>query len=307
MLKADNKTYTIRNFKDSDADKIAEFDILAMLRYRFNKDYEPVNIFCAIGEKDEILGVGHLVPDQTWFLIETGNKPEEYVYKLSMDITIHPDCVATNEIKGELYQVLLERAKELRANFPNKRVKVSCTVDSDELEEMDFILSKGFLVERNHLIMKRDLTEEIPAYPLPENIEIKNWKMESATEQEQYLQAEASGDDGLAWSLNNLRWTMAGSEWDTFTAFDGEKVVGSCMTWGISDVRSATEQIFVLPEWRRKGIARAVIAESLRFLKDNGKTEATLGVFSENGKAIALYLSLGYKMNEIIVEFGLEI
>ncbi|WP_419715122.1 GNAT family N-acetyltransferase [Heyndrickxia oleronia] len=44
---------------------------------------------------------------------------------------------------------------------------------------------------------------------------------------------------------------------------------------GIGKERSATENIFVLPEWRRKGIAKAVITEALKFLKNKGKSEAT--------------------------------
>ncbi|KKI90138.1 hypothetical protein WQ54_23890 [Bacillus sp. SA1-12] len=142
--------------------------------------------------------------------------------------------------------------------------------------------------------MKRDLTEDIPNVPLLNNLNIVNWKMETQAE-------------GLCWSLNRLKWTKGGTEWDTFTVFDGDIIVGSVMTWGLGEDRSATENIFVLPEWRRKGIAKTMITEALKYLKNKGKTEATLVVFSDNGKAISLYKSLRYKMLSINIEFGLDL
>lgn len=132
--------------------------------------------------------------------------------------------------------------------------------------------------------------------------------MTTQAEQEQYLAAEARGDDhGVSWSLNHLQWTKSGGEWDAFTVFHENEIIGSVMTWGLGEERSATENIFVVPEWRRKGIAIAFITEALKFLKDKGKKQATLGVFGDNGKAIALYKSLGYKMVDTILQFGIDV
>jgi ribosomal protein S18 acetylase RimI-like enzyme len=308
MPKTPINSYTIRNYTDKDADKIAEFNFLSMLAYRYNRDYVPNNIFCAVDSEDNIYGIGHLEPDQTWLFIEKNNKPSNFVYKLNLDISLNPNFNCPVELQDELFSSLLKRANELRNKYPDKNVRVNHTIPSDDLEEIDYFLSKGFITQRNHLIMKRDLTEEIPKVPLPNNIKIVNWKMDTQAEQEQYLRAEAEGDlEGVCWSLNRLNWTKSGSEWDTFTAFDGDKVVGSVMTWGLGEIRSATENIFVVPDWRRKGIAKAVITEALNFLKDNGKTEATLGVFGDNGRAISLYKSLGYRMLFINFEFGIDL
>lgn len=308
MSKTENQKYTIRNYIDTDADKIAEFDFLSMLAYRYNRDYEASNIFCAVDANENIVGIGHLEPDQTWFLIDKNTKPSHFVYKLNLSISLNGKFHCPIEIKDELFSTLLNRAKEIRNQYPDKNVTISHTIPSDEIDEIDYFLAKGFYVIRNHLIMKRDLTEEIPTFPITDPIKIINWKMDTEAEQEKYLRAEAESDDnGVSWSLNRLQWTKNGSEWDTFTAFAGDKIVGSVMTWGLDEGRSATENIFVLHEWRRKGIAKAVIIEALKFLKSKGKTEATLGVFGENQKAIALYRALGYKMLFINIEFGLDL
>lgn len=135
--------------------------------------------------------------------------------------------------------------------------------------------------------------------------------METAEEQMLYQQAESEAGEGdphhEAWSLNRLRWYMKGAEWDTFTAFDGERPIGSVMTWGISPIRSATENIFVVSAWRRKGIAKYLITHALKFVKERGKTEATLGVYGDNKRAIALYKSLGYRLIFINMGYGLDV
>ncbi|WP_421385212.1 GNAT family N-acetyltransferase [Bacillus salacetis] len=308
MTKSSINTYSIRNYKDADADKIAEFDFMAMLAYRYNGDYEPQNIFCAVDGEDNIVAAGHIVPDPTWLVIDKNIKPSDFVCKLNLDISLNEDLSPPEIILEDLFKCLLKRAKELRKQYPEKNVRVRHVIPTEDIEEIDFYLSKGFDTHRTHLIMKRDLTEEIPSYPLPGNLTIRKWDMATSHEEQQYLAAEAKGDlYGVAWSLNQLRWTKNGQEWDTFTVFEGNEVVGSVMTWGLGEDRGATENIFILPEWRRQGIAKAVITEALKFLRDKGKSEATLGVFGDNGKAIMLYRSLGYKMLSVKIEFGLDI
>jgi mycothiol synthase len=57
-----------------------------------------------------------------------------------------------------------------------------------------------------------------------------------------------------------------------------------------------TEHIFVRPQWRGRGLASALIARSLQVLKEQGVTEAELGVDAENeSAAFRLYERLGYK------------
>lgn len=302
------ETYIIRNYQEQDANQIAGFDFISMLAYRYNEDYTPENIFCAVNEEGEIIASAHIAPDQSWGLIKDSGKPFDFEFKLQMDLAINEKLHIPQEAVNDLTVAVIDRAKAIRNQYPDKRVSIRHTISSDDLGEMDFYLSQGFIAKQNHLVMKRDLSEPIPHYPLPSNIKVINWKMEMKEEQEKYLRAEAAGDPcGHCWSLNHLRWTKSGAEWDTFTAFEGNDVLGSVMTWGLGDKRSATENIFVLPDWRRKGIAKALITEALVFLKEKGKTEATLGVFGDNRNAIALYQSLGYRMFYTLIEFGYEL
>ncbi|MBB6453016.1 ribosomal protein S18 acetylase RimI-like enzyme [Salirhabdus euzebyi] len=176
------------------------------------------------------------------------------------------------------------------------------TIDAAEVELLDYYLSKGFVSTKNHFVMLRDLTEPIPKFPQPNNITINQWEMSDEQGQQDYLKASAHAFEGNAWSLNHLQWMRDGPGWGTFTAFNEDYIVGSVMIWEINEQRSATENIFVHSDYRKK----ACITETLNFLKESGKTEATLGVFADKKKAILLYQSLGYRMLKVIVELGLD-
>lgn len=61
--------------------------------------------------------------------------------------------------------------------------------------------------------------------------------------------------------------------------------------------RGRVNAVGVLRDWRRKGIGRALVAESLRVLRDAGMTSARLGVDAENPHgALGLYESLGFRV-----------
>ena len=59
-----------------------------------------------------------------------------------------------------------------------------------------------------------------------------------------------------------------------------------------------TEYIFVRPAWQGRGIARAMIAEGMRYLQAHGMAAARLGVSALNENALGLYRGLGYEVVE---------
>jgi ribosomal protein S18 acetylase RimI-like enzyme len=62
----------------------------------------------------------------------------------------------------------------------------------------------------------------------------------------------------------------------------------------LSEKIGYTEYIFVCPQWRRKGLASAMISKVLDFLKQNGMRFAQLQVRTDNRDALNLYEKLGF-------------
>jgi ribosomal protein S18 acetylase RimI-like enzyme len=87
-----------------------------------------------------------------------------------------------------------------------------------------------------------------------------------------------------------MRDLMRGFVWEEDGAFAGFIVLqrdGNSSGWQI-------EPLGVLPDFRRRGIARSLMAEALAMLRSRGATVVTLGVIEGNAPARALYRSVGF-------------
>ena len=74
------------------------------------------------------------------------------------------------------------------------------------------------------------------------------------------------------------------------------RIAGGISLWQVQPGRAATENIFVLPDHRRRGLGRGMIAAALGVCRDDGYTEATLTVEGGNLPALRLYHAIGYRM-----------
>ena len=87
-------------------------------------------------------------------------------------------------------------------------------------------------------------------------------------------------------------------------AWDDEGVAGQVRSFideaqnvEIGRQRGWTENISTARRWRRRGLAKALIVESIRELAERGVTEVALGVHTENPNgAFDLYAGLGYEV-----------
>jgi len=170
--------------------------------------------------------------------------------------------------------------------------------------------SEGYAPFRHSLRMVRSNLEDIPSCPLPPGMEIRpvqrehldaihaasleafqdHWGFSPETEPTiaQWLE-----DPIIDFSLWRVAW-------------DGEQVSGMVLSFinkkeneEYNRQRGWTENICVRKPWRKNGLARALIAASLRELKVRGMTEAALGVDTDNHSgALHLYKSMGYRADK---------
>lgn len=81
-----------------------------------------------------------------------------------------------------------------------------------------------------------------------------------------------------------------------FAAMDGEKVVGfSSVTLDCQRKTASLNQIFVLPSYRRWGIATRLIERSTAFARDNGM-RALLAEAAASNPGLILYLKTGFRI-----------
>jgi mycothiol synthase len=181
-------------------------------------------------------------------------------------------------------------------------------VSSKETQRMNLLERRGYQAVRYAFEMVRPDLENIPDLPLPVGVEVREVRPEHLR---------------LIWEASNEafrdHWGYIPDPWEEFerlvndpdydpslwrVAWQGDQVVGMVLSFIDKDQneiygrkRGYTENICVRRPWRKQGVAKALIALSLKILKDRGMMEAGLGVDAENTSgALQLYESMGYRV-----------
>jgi GNAT superfamily N-acetyltransferase len=300
------KEFVIRNPIREDGEQLGELDFVLKLLYLYHGGLDLKNMFCAVNPQGELLAAAHLMEHDTFHAVGHDDEPD-FIRYLTFEMAF-AGGVEDAAVKDALKEALIGRAKEIKIQYPEKRIVMAQYMDTDGHKELGYWLANGFTVYDTIVVFKFDLSRDIPDYPLPDGVEVLPYALNSTEAREKYHQAELAAFDGVAWSIPHLKWMQGSQEMTNFCAFSNDGVfLGNTSTWRITEERSATENVFVIPEWRSKGIARSIISTALRHLKEQGKTMATLGTHGNNKKAIRLYTQMGYELYGFRLTVGYEI
>ncbi|CAM4390557.1 GNAT family N-acetyltransferase [Paenibacillus typhae] len=297
--------WIIRNVDDGDEGTVAAFGFALHMHYLYHGDFEQKNMFLAVKD-NEALALAHLTFHDTFHAAGHDDDPE-FIRYLTGEISFGGG-EEDEAVKDALLDTLIARAREIKAQYPHKRIVLNQYIDTGDLGEQSYYLKRGFTVYETIVILKYDLTRPVPVYPLPDDVQIRPFLLNHDEAREKYHQAEQASFDGVAWSLNHLAWMQGTPEMVNFCAFSGDQFLGNTSTWRIGDGHSATENVFVIPQWRSRGIARNLLCAALSYLKEQGKSVATLGTYGTNKKAIRLYTRLGYELDgfRLTLGYGIE-
>ena len=183
---------------------------------------------------------------------------------------------------------------------------------SFERQAADTALLEGAGFERARWFfdMVRPTLDDIPNLPLPDGLEVRPIDR-SLARQVWNADIEAFADHwgGFDHSEEHLqRWldnpTNDLSIW--LVAFDGDEIAGGVINSIDPDQNEALgiqrgwlSSVFTRRAWRRRGVARALIAASLELLRSRGMTSAALGVDADNPSgALGLYEGLGFGVDQ---------
>jgi ribosomal protein S18 acetylase RimI-like enzyme len=207
-------------------------------------------------------------------------------------------------------QKLREMAQTHPADVPRL---FQAVVADTEKDWISVLTSEGYGVFRYGFRMIRPNLENIPDLPFPEGIEVRPVKPEHYRD---IINAwnEACKDmrGQIPISDNDFRWFQESPIFNPALwqiAWDGNEVIGTVLNF-INEQenmeykrrRGHVELISVKRRWRGRGIAKALIAQSFKLLKDYGMTEAALGVDAENPSgALGLYQKMGFQIEKRII------
>ena len=151
----------------------------------------------------------------------------------------------------------------------------------------------------DHLLLKRDLTKPIAAPDWPARVTLAPFSATLAPKIHGLMRLAYQQGGGSVAEDFDTWWaaTRHDPEFDAnlcFVAIDGDEPVGFVLCWTSSFVKD----VVVHPDWRRRGVASAMLLTALRSLADRRHETAALKVHADNMEARRLYARLGFHKTE---------
>jgi ribosomal protein S18 acetylase RimI-like enzyme len=198
-----------------------------------------------------------------------------------------------------------------RGELPAKALRMYENFVSEKEVARTALLEKaGYQAVRYAFGMVRPDLDDIPDAPMPPGLVVrlvqpdeyrKVWDASQEAFQDHWGYVRQPDEEYEKW--------LESPEFDPTlfkVAWDGEEVAGMVLSFinvqeneEYQRKRGYTENISVRRPYRRQGLARSLLVQSLHVLKERGLTEAALGVDSENiSGALHLYESVGFRVVE---------
>ncbi|MBN2385773.1 MAG: GNAT family N-acetyltransferase [Anaerolineales bacterium] len=220
---------------------------------------------------------------------------------------LHPDW-RHKGLATAMWKFAERRGREIAAEHPPGRPKYFQCEPFDSEKDMVALLEKqGYEPVRYEIYMTRDLSKPFPETPLPEGLEVRPvvaadlWPIYHATN-------EAFRDH---WGIRDMseeeyrEWmeapTFQPALWKV--AWDGDQMASVVHNFvdekeneEYGRKRGYTEGIATRRPWRKRGLARALLIQSMRMFKEMGMTETALSTDAQNlSGSLRLYEGVGYK------------
>lgn len=217
------------------------------------------------------------------------------------NIKVDPEWESRNEVRNLLYERLLHRAKLLKNKLPSQFSAKLCAGNyATEVKENSYLESKGFKHFESLYWMNFAIDKVVPQSNFElSSVNTKHWNMNTREEEIKYLHAENEIWPEDPTGLRKLREYKSNPYWISITAFYNDEIIGSVMAWKEIDENIGTiENVFVKPEWRNRGLAKHLITEGIRHLKNRNLEYIQLPVETKNDSALNLYKSIGFEINK---------
>jgi len=207
-----------------------------------------------------------------------------------------------------MFQHAEERLRQIAAAHTGLEAKVfSMWADGTAESWVALLKSQGYKPARYFFEMTRPIDEPLPEAPMPSGLEVRPvteadyrsvYEAHTESFRDHWGFREQTFEEFMQWSedpdFNPSLWKVA---------WDGDQIAGQVLNFVASAEneeykrkRGYTEAISVRRPWRKRGLARSLVVQSIAMFREMGMTETALGVDAENPSgALNLYHGLGYK------------
>lgn len=266
---------------------------------------------CALVELDgQVVAYGRA----SWGELADGGAQVECI------LNIRPDARGRG-VEELLADHALRHARELAADPARSRgrpVNLVVFVSGRDEIQRSVLTRLGFRIARHYASLIRPNFNSVPDLQLPDGLDVR--PIDPA---DRALHRRVYDANARAFADSHGEDKPSEAKFDEFVndpsfapelwqvAFDGDTIAGQILNYlgpveGDGTRVGWTEGISVQPEYRRRGLARALLARSIRVVRDAGAAYAALGVDLRNpNHAADLYTSMGYRIVSESFEYSL--
>lgn len=270
--------------------------------YATASGWDPV-VDCLLAEVDgSIIGYGKV----QWAVDTDGGR------NYSTHGTIHPDW-RRRGLGRAIYHANVRRLREIAAGQdlpPSVERRLEAWIMESQVGALALLESEGFTVARYFFEMLRPNLETAVELPMPEGLEVRPMLPEHYRAVWD-ADAEAFADHwgGMDNSDQAFERYFSGPTFEPDiwrVAWDGDEVAGSVANIIMREYNAQTGSrrgilagVSVRRAWRGRGLARALVSQSLIALRERGMTEAVLGVDADNPTgALGVYEANGFAVHQ---------
>jgi ribosomal protein S18 acetylase RimI-like enzyme len=282
------------------ADKVERSDTLDDIRRNYSHltNCDPYTDMLFAEINGEVIGYNRV----WWEKLEDGGLLYSVVGFL------HPDW-RRKRIGTAMLQHAEARMRQIAAEHETTGEKLFQVWANESEQSLQALLeNQGYRPARYFFEMTRDINMPLPAAPLPPGLEVRpvteahyrsifeaaneafrdHWGFVDRTFEEEFPHWIEDPD------FNPSLWKVA---------WDGDQIAGMVQNFvnkaenaEYQRKRGYTEGISVRRPWRKLGLARSLLVQSIAMFKEMGMDETALGVDAENlSGALKLYQGVGYK------------
>jgi mycothiol synthase len=222
---------------------------------------------------------------------------------------VHPDW-RRRGVGSALIEHGEAQLRDLAATHSTERTRVFGTWNGDtQRGALALLEGHGYQPVRWFFDMTRPNLDNVPVVELPEGLELRPIQPESIRQVwratiEAFRDHWGGGDD----SDEALQRYIDSPSHDPslwLIAFDGDEAAGGVINGiereeneALGLQRGWLHSVWTRRQWRRRGLASALVAKSLALLRERGMTSAVLGVDADNPTgALGLYERAGFEVS----------
>jgi ribosomal protein S18 acetylase RimI-like enzyme len=220
---------------------------------------------------------------------------------------LHPDW-RHKGIGRAMWEAGEQRVRLIASAHPVERQKFMQVEPFESEKDLIALLeSRGYQPARYETYMQRDLGEPFPDAPMPPGLEVRpvrqehirrifhasneafrdHWGVRDVTEEEEKGNMESPIFRPELWKVGWAGDEIAGVVHNFIDEKENKEYHRK---------RGYTEGICVRRPWRKQGLARSLLVQSMQMFKEMGMTETALSVDSQNiSGAFRLYEGVGYR------------